>query len=55
MSGLTWRDRITVEQHELTVAAVLLGRVVDAQAISEADWQRLLLVKYRVEALAVAA
>ena len=55
MSGLTWRDRITIEKHELSVAAVLLGRVVDDHAISEADWQRLLLVKYRVEALAVAA
>ena len=51
MSGLTWRDRITVEQHELTVAAVLLGRVVDAQAISEADWQRLLLVRIYYQAL----
>lgn len=52
MTGLSWRERLTVERHELTVAAVLLARVVDTRAISETDWQRLLLVKYRVEALA---
>jgi hypothetical protein len=50
--AMTWLDRLAIERHEITTAAIIIADLLEGRPVSEDDFRKLARAGRRLRALA---